>query len=133
MGAGRDGCDSHGGMRPDMASGGGQCTRTQGDRVCSEFRKHSASRIMQVEVFAMSEWPEDPTLLKMVEGHMHLLEVLKEVWLFQVVTCSFALLSCLDEAGCEQVSPAGISSKNGRVQQSSVGTVLTSQIRNAFK
>ena len=79
----------------------------------------------------MSEWPEDPTLLKMVEGHMHLLEVLKEVWLFQVVPCSFALLSCFD--GCEQVGPAGISSKNGRVQQSSVGTVLTSQIRNAFK
>jgi len=69
---------------------------------------------LKVEVFAMSDWPEDPKLLKMVEGHMHLLEVLKEVWLFQV-------------------GPDGISSKNGRVQQSSVGTVLTSQIRNAFK
>ena len=55
---------------------------------------------MQVEVFAMSEWPEDPKLLKMVEGHMHLLEVLKEVWLFQVVNCSFALLSSFDEALC---------------------------------
>ena len=81
----------------------------------------------------MSEWPEDPKLLKMVEGHMHLLEVLKEVWLFQVVNCSFALLSSFDVAVCGQVGPDGISSKNGRVQQSSVGTVLTSQIRNAFK
>eukprot|EP00656_Telonema_subtile_P038097 TRINITY_DN4268_c0_g1_i2.p1 TRINITY_DN4268_c0_g1~~TRINITY_DN4268_c0_g1_i2.p1 ORF type:complete len:456 (-),score=114.44 TRINITY_DN4268_c0_g1_i2:688-2055(-) len=68
---------------------------------------------LQVTVHEMSSWEPHAQTQAMVEDHQSLLDALKECWLFKV-------------------PEGGLSSKDGRIQQTSLGSALTTQIKTSM-